>query len=154
MKIELRSKYLQTVFILLLLSAFGTTVAQTSNYFNGFETSVGPDDWADATRVASGTNGIASSTGSWHAEVPTGDDGAFTRFGHVGGGLYNAVFPPCGFKTSLDVYLDVSGGWANDTRFHYTNAINDNLGNHRRSLLSMPAFTMTRWRRARDRGLS
>ncbi len=113
-----------------MLSASEATWAQTSNYFNGFEIGVGPDDWVDVTRVSSGTNGITSATGSFHARQ--GALGGFTRLGHVGGGSYNFVFPCNGYKTSLDIYLDINGGYANDTRVDYSSAINGSNGLHRR----------------------
>jgi len=95
------------------------------SYFQGFE-----DDtfgWFDfggtLTRVASGTGGVTSADGGWHAET----DGAFTRWGG-----YSSVFPAGGYRTSVDVYLDVSLGLANDSRMDYTSAINTPAGSHRR----------------------
>ena len=124
---------LASVLSFALIFTMTTTSAQTSNYLNGFETSIVPDDWGEVARVTSGTNGIISATGAWHAVVPANDDGGFTRLGRIGGGSYNFTFPTCGYKTSLDIYLDVSGGWVNDRRFDYSSAINstsDNTPNH------------------------
>ena len=125
---------LASVFSFLLISISATSSAQTI-YSNGFEISISPgwDAFGGAlnpTRVASGTNGITSATGSWHAQF-TGSvavkGNAATNFW-----AYRTVFPCNGYKTKVDVYLDVNGAWANDTRFDYTSAINNNLGAHRR----------------------
>lgn len=108
---------------LLLLSASSTAVAATPTpYFNGFETDT--FDWSGADRVPSGTNGVTSATGAFHAET---DDGAFTRWGG-----YSDEFPASGYTTSLDIYLDPASGATNDTRFDWTSAINNPAGTHRR----------------------
>ncbi len=123
MKKTLLLKHLFVSIMLLLLSTGGSVLAQTSNYFNGFETSIGPDNWAGSSRVSSGTNGVTSATGGWHAEIPL-NASLFTRFGHMGGGSYNFTFPTCGYRTSLDIYLDVNDGGANDRRFDYSSSVN------------------------------
>ena len=60
-----------------LLLATGSALA-VANFFNGFE--VDTDGWfTDGTnivRVASGSNGVTSADGDFHAEV---DSGAFTH---------------------------------------------------------------------------
>ena len=109
---------------LLLLFASANTWAQTSNFFYGFENPPAANDWSPDIRVASGTNGITAASGAWYGSAPSS---SFTRFGG-----YNSVFPQCGYKTSLDIYLDVNGGWANDTRVDYSSAINNTAGTHRR----------------------
>lgn len=115
------------------MTGFGAQVSgQTTNYFNGFEVGLSPgwDAFAmslQPTRVSSGTNGITSSTGAWHAQVGTG---AATNFGG-----YHSAFPTCGYKTSVDIYLNVSGGWANDTRVDYSSAISNTGGTHRRDFI-------------------
>ncbi|MEO6693320.1 MAG: hypothetical protein ABIO44_13325 [Saprospiraceae bacterium] len=134
MKNSLFVQKLIAFFFLFAFLALDSTKAQVSNYFNGFEIGVGVDDWADVVRVASGTNSIISATGSFHAEVDI-PNGGFTRFGHVGGGSYNPVFPVFGYKTSLDIYLDVNHGFANDTRVDYSSAINDIGGTFRRDFV-------------------
>jgi hypothetical protein len=100
---------------------------EAPTFFNGFETDT--DGWLDTggtiTRVASGTNGVTSADGGWHAEVtvgPSNGDGAFTRFGG-----YSSIFPPGGFRQLVDVYIDpamgdIGNGWALD------NALNGNDG--------------------------
>jgi hypothetical protein len=108
---------------LLLLAASGTATAATPTpYFNGFETDT--FDWSGADRVPSGTNGVASATGAFHAET---DEGAFTKWGG-----YSSDFPANGYTTSLDIYLDPASGGTNDTRFDWTSAINTPAGTHRR----------------------
>jgi hypothetical protein len=92
-------------------------------YFQGFDTDT--TDWsAQATRVSSGTGGVTSHVGAFHAEITMG---AFTRFNG-----YTSTFPPGGFSTINYVYLNVAGGNPNDTRFDYTSAINNPAGSHRR----------------------
>jgi len=97
-------------------------------YFNGFE--IDTASWTGASRVASGTGGIASADGAFHALVGVG---AFTTWGGYNFGAGNAV--PTAFQeylTSIDIYLDVSAGWANDTRLDFTSAINNAAGTHLR----------------------
>src|ERR1700686_1266015 len=110
-------------------------------YFNGFENNTaGWFDGADRAivRRPSGymnglggyANGISSADGNWHARFPATTacqqncDGPFTRWGG-----YSATFPPGGYLTQLDIYLDVS--WAathDDYRFDWISAISDNTG--------------------------
>jgi hypothetical protein len=100
---------------------------EQETFFNGFENNTdGWFEWGGSiTRVASGTNGITSASGSWHAEVvvgPTNGDGVFTRFGG-----YSSTFPAGGFSQLVDVFIDptmgnIGEGWALD------NALNGNDG--------------------------
>lgn len=112
-------------------------------FFNGFERNT--NGWFDITNGGDGTitrrpsgysngggyaDGINSAAGNWHARL-TGDQpcvqsqsglcfGPFTRWGG-----YTATFPPGGYLTQLDIYLDVT--WAaihNDYRFDWISAIN------------------------------
>src|SRR4030095_7471102 len=84
--------------------------AAGSSFFQGFETDA--SSWVGATRVASGTNGVVSASGVWHAEAATGAFVAFTRWGGYGGILgclgsaCAAQFPQKGYITSVDIYLD------------------------------------------------
>ncbi len=96
-------------------------------FFNGFETDT--SGWfttgGNITRVASGTNGVTSADGNWHAEIavgPNNGDGAFTKFGG-----YSNVFPAGELSQLVDVYIDpamgsIGNGWALD------NALNGNDG--------------------------
>lgn len=89
-------------------------------------------DGSTIARVPSGTNGVLSKTGSFHAEVKAG---AFTRWGG-----YSSVFPPAGYVTSLDIYLNLGAGYPNDTRFDFTSAINRPDGNHLRDFIFNAGF--------------
>jgi hypothetical protein len=104
-----------------------------AGFFQGFE--LNRDGWFDfggtLTRVASGTNGVTSADGSWHAET----NGAFTRWGG-----YSSVFPAGGYTTSIDMYLNVDAGFGNDTRFDYSSAINTPGGAHRRDFIFNGGF--------------
>jgi hypothetical protein len=104
-------------------------VAPTTVYFNGFETDI--DGWDSPIRVISGTNGITSASGDYYAEATTD----FTRWGG-----YNSVFPAGGYITSIDIYLDMNGGFANDTRFDWTSAVSTPANTHRRDFIFNGGF--------------
>lgn len=109
-----------------LLAFNSASVQGATLYSNGFETDT--TDWSPATRVASGTNGIPSSSGSFHAET-TANSGTFGRWGAYNYGAGNAV--PTTFQeytTSLDIYLDVNTASPNNTRFDFSSAINTAAG--------------------------
>jgi hypothetical protein len=115
-------------------------------YFNGFETDT--SSWFDMTNGGFGTitrqqsgytnggyaTGVASAMGQWHARV-TGDQpciksvatpcsGPFTRWGG-----YGDTFPAGGYRTQLDIYLDVFWAASNpDTRFDFSSSINNSAG--------------------------
>jgi hypothetical protein len=103
-----------------------------THYFQGFE--VDTVDWLGATRVTSGTHGVTSAAGDFHAEVL---DGAFTKFDG-----YESTFPNGGYTTSVDVYLDVDAGYANDTRFDWSSAISTPAATplHRRDFVFNAGF--------------
>jgi hypothetical protein len=115
------------------LAVSGTTQSASAAtiYSNGFETNT--TDWQPpATRVASGTNGITSASGSFHAEA---GGAPFSRWGGYNYGAGNAV--PTAFleyTTSVDIYLDVASAVANNTpdntRFDFSSAINTSAGIH------------------------
>jgi hypothetical protein len=98
-------------------------------FCQGFET--GTVGWYhdDAVTPALQVCGVfPPDEGSCVALAPNGPSGSdFTRWGG-----YSNVFPSGGYTTSVDVYLDVEGGYANDTRFDFTSAINGTDCNHRR----------------------
>ena len=135
-----------TVIIALSVTALGSlALAAGSSFFQGFETDT--SGWFGATRVASGTNGIMSASGSWHAEAASGDFVAFTRWGGYGGvsgcsgNACAAPFPANGYITSIDIYLDADSlTSANDTRFDFSSAINQPDGNHRRDFVFNAGF--------------
>jgi hypothetical protein len=117
-----------TAGIVLILAAIPVLAAV--HYFQGFETDT--TDWSGATRVASGTSGVTSAAGAFHAEAA---DGAFTRFAG-----YETPFPAGGYTTSVDVYLNAEAGNANDTRFDWDSAINDSTGAFRRDFIFNGGF--------------
>lgn len=102
-----------------------------SSFFNGFETDTNGwlTDGTNINRVPSGTNGVNSSTGSFHAEALAG---SFTRWGE-----YESTFPVGGYVTKLDVYLDMGQNTvvSTDKRFDYSSAINNPAGTHRRDFI-------------------
>jgi hypothetical protein len=107
-------------------------------YSNGFESDIA--GWETPTRVSSGTNGITSSSGSFHATTAAGA-GDFTSWGGYNFGAGNAV--PTAFQeyiTSVDIFLNVGGGFANNTRFDFSSAINNSSGTHLRDFIFNGGF--------------
>lgn len=105
-------------------------------YFNGFESAADVDFAAyanealsNATRVPSGTNGISSASGGWHAESSM-SAGSFTRYGG-----YSGTFPDGGYTTSIDIYLDMSKSTGGDIRADWSSAISNPSGGHRRDFI-------------------
>jgi len=99
----------------------------------------------ESTRVASGTNGVTSASGSWHCEADTaaGNWGGYSGVcGCASSGCAGPVstFPTGGYITSVDIYLDVDGGFANDTRFDFSSAVNNTTGTHRRDFVFNGSF--------------
>lgn len=120
---------------------FAGSASAGTQYSNGFETDTA--GWfgqanPPPTRVASGVGGIPSSSGGFYAQAFAGD---FTRWGGynytVGGGIPTTFKP---YSTMVDIYLDVTGGARDDTRFDYTSAINGADGNHRRDFAFNAGF--------------
>lgn len=110
----------------LAASVIGMAIAASSQVFaapvysQGFETNT--TDWTSVARVASGTDGITSASGAYHGKA-TGDGASYNYWGQLNastGGSPGAFVP---YTTSLDIYLDVNGGFANDTRFDFDSAI-------------------------------
>jgi hypothetical protein len=120
----------KSVLLVFLICSINSVFGQTSNYFNGFETTVGSGNWLGVTIRPSGYNGIPSSAGGFYADASTN----FTQFGG-----YNYIFPTWGYKTSVDIYLNMSGGYLNDKRFDYTSAISSLTG-HRRDFVFNGGF--------------
>lgn len=116
--------------ILLLIILLATaTPALALDFFNGFETNI--DGWETPERVPSGTDGISSSSGGFHAKATLD----FTRWGG-----YSSEFPSNGYITRIDIYLDVDAGFSNDIRFDFTSAINTTGGNHLRDFVFNGGF--------------
>ncbi len=111
-------------------------------YFNGFESDIsGWDAFGggfNATRVASGTNGITSANGASHAQSSA--SGSATNFGGYNFGAGSVATPFQEYTTTLDIYLDVNGGWANDTRFNYSSAISSSAGGFLRDFVFNAGF--------------
>lgn len=112
-------------------------------FSNGFETDTA--GWNvfgggfDATRVPSGTNGITSASGSFHAESSaSGSAGNWGAYNYGAGNAVPTVFKE--YTTSADIYLNVGGGWANDTRFDFDSAINNSGGTFLRDFIFNAGF--------------
>ncbi len=112
-------------------------------YSNGFETGV--SDWDayggsfDATRVASGTNGIVSASGKYHAE--SSPSGSASRWGGYNFGAGAGVPTPFHeYSTSVAIYLDVSDEWSNQTCFDFSSAINRSDGDFWRDFVFNAGF--------------
>jgi hypothetical protein len=108
-RLQHRSTCLLRITVAIVLTSgmlFAGTATASTLYFNGFETNI--TGWETPTRVASGTGGITSSSGAFHATTAAGSSD-FTRWGGYNYGAGNAV--PTIFQeywTSLDIYLDVN----------------------------------------------
>jgi hypothetical protein len=124
-------------------------------YFNGFEQNTsGWFNFSGATisREPSGylssgyASGIPSASGNYHARL--GKDPSFDTCASGGGpqriyygpytnwGGYSSIFPPGGYQTRVDIYLDVQ--WAQthfDQRFDWASAVNNTSGDHQRDFV-------------------
>ena len=100
-------------------------------YFQSFETDTA--GWTDANRVMTGTHGVLSNTGAFHAEDTGGN--AYTFWGGPSRSFSG------GYTTTVDIYLDISApymngtGYPNDTRFDWTSAIGTPNCDHRRDFV-------------------
>ena len=133
---------------------FALADAPPGPYFNGFETDTA--GWfnlsgATITRVPSGSsstyaNGVAAATGSYYARLgidPSPDSCTFgggtapIYYGpYTNWGGYSSIFPPGGYSTGVDIYLDVPYAQAHlDTRFDWDSAISDTSGGFRRDFV-------------------
>lgn len=128
---ELTKKVAVPAAVILVL-ALAIPVLAAIHYFQGFESDT--SDWVGVNRVASGTHDITSAAGGYHAEAATGV-GDYTLFGG-----YEKTFPAGGYTTSIDVYLNVGGDYANDTRFDWSSAIGDPNGGFRRDFVFNVGF--------------
>jgi hypothetical protein len=120
----------------LVLSATGLAFAA---YFQSFETDT--FDWTGANRVPTLTRGVPSKLGAFHAEDQNFSGNTFTRWSG-----YSKTFPVGGYTTTIDIYLDISPpymnvtGYANDTRFDWSSAINTPACGHRRDFVFNAGF--------------
>src|SRR5688572_10428645 len=119
----------------MILAAVTVTFAA---FFQSFETDT--EGWFGAIRVPTGTHGVPSESGTFHAED---GGGAFTRWGG-----YSETFPPGGYTTTIDIYLDISPPYMtgslmpypNDTRFDWSSAIGTPQCGHRRDFVFNAGF--------------
>jgi hypothetical protein len=110
-------------------------------FFQGFE--VNTAGWTGATRVMTGNNGVVTKTGAFHAEDQNLNGLTFTFWGGD-----SKTFPPGGYTTSVDIYLDIIApymngnltGYANDTRFDWSSAIGTPGCDHRRDFVFNAGF--------------
>ena len=122
----------------------GSVAGQAATvYSQGFETdNAGWDVLGgqnDATRTASGDNGITAASGSNYYGVASGPyqgtSGDYSAMTNWGG--YSSTFGT-GYTTSLDIYLKY--GAANDMRFDWDNAINKSDGTFLRDFVFNVGF--------------
>jgi len=124
-------------------------------FFQGFEQNT--NGWfnfsgATVTRVPSGdssttyASGVPAATGSYYARLGIDPSPGSCTFGggtaqifvgpYTNWGGYSAIFPPGGYSTGVDIYLDVAYAQSHpDTRFDWSSAINDTSGNFRRDFV-------------------
>jgi len=153
--IKLRT-LLFAIAVLFLLPAFVASAdAPPGPYFNGFETNTA--GWfnfsgATITRIPSGdtsttyASGVSPADGNYYARLgkdPSADSCVFgggtapIYYGpYTNWGGYSAIFPPGGYSTGVDIYLDVSYAQSHlDTRFDWSSAISDATGGFRRDFV-------------------
>src|SRR5687768_3403936 len=126
------------VCVALILGAAGAGLAA---YFQSFETDT--FDWIGAVRVPTTTHGVPSKVGVFHAEDQNFSGLTYTRWSG-----YSKTFPPGGYTTTIDIYLDVSPPYMtgsalpypNDTRFDWSSAINTPACAHRRDFVFNGGF--------------
>jgi hypothetical protein len=153
-----RSKLVMALALTIALVGAGSAAwadAPPGPYFNGFETNTA--GWfnysgATITRVPSGdtsptyASGVPASEGSYYARLgkdPSPDSCTFgggtapIYYGpYTNWGGYSAIFPPGGYETGVDIYLDVSYAMLHpDTRFDWSSAISDASGGFRRDFV-------------------
>ena len=69
-----------TAMFIVIAGMLGTpSIVQAGDYFNGFE--VDTDNWFDVTQVPSGTGGVTSASGSYHAITDTGPQSVYEMGG-------------------------------------------------------------------------
>src|SRR5688572_31976056 len=127
--------------LLAALTMLAVTGLAFGAYFQDFQ--FDDFDWTGVTRVTTGTHGVPSKSGTWHAENETLRGNPFTRWGG-----YSRTFPPGGYTTTIDIYLDIAPPYMtgslmpypNDTRFDWTSAINMPNCAHRRDFAFNAGF--------------
>ena len=119
----------------MILAAVTVTFAA---FFQSFETDTA--GWFGATRVADRYTRRASKTGAFHAEDGGGRLHSMGRL--------RQTFPPGGYTTTVDIYLDISSPYmtgslmpyANDTRFDWSSAVSTPACGHRRDFVFNAGF--------------
>lgn len=132
---------------MLSTSAVGVATADTLVHDQGFETDTAtwnaPAGYGDIQRVASGTGGVTSATGGFHAVVSQLNpllEGPLTTAGNptTGYGPYSffdgsrSVWPG-GMTASIDIYLDTNMNTGEG--FDYSMAAYGSDGNHQRDFI-------------------
>ena len=139
-----RVRILLIIGVLLLVVPLSVSAAPyPAPYHNGFEnasdatpfpTTADTETLFGVTRVASGTNGVTSAAGAYHAIAPTDGSAGGTMFTRLGG--YSSTFPSGGYRASIDIYLDMAqSGIGDDKRIDWGVAANQPDGNHRRDFI-------------------
>jgi hypothetical protein len=91
------------------------------------------------TNAGGYADGIGAAHGQWHARLKSLGCNDCTGPATNWGTLTTTTFPPGGYVTEIDIYLDVD--WTNtptnkvDRRFDWSSAINNNLGLHKRDFV-------------------
>ena len=122
-------RWVLAVFMMMAMTGLSLAAYVQSFEFDTF-------DWVGATRVPTLTHGVPSEFGSFHAENQNPQGHPFTFWSGE-----SRTFPPGGYTTSLDIYLDIlppymnGTGYVNDTRFDWTSAIGTPQCGHRRDFV-------------------
>jgi hypothetical protein len=144
-----------TVVSIFLGLAWVLADAPPGPYFNGFEQNTAGwfnNSGGTITRQPSFylnggyANGIASADGDYHARLrkdPSPDTCAsgggpqpVYEAPYTNWGGYSSIFPPGGYRTRVDIYLDVAWAAAHfDQRFDWSSAISNTSGGHRRDFV-------------------
>ena len=129
----------KTTYGLIAALVLTTVSVAYAAFFQSFETDT--SGWFNTVRVPSGTHLVPSESGAFHAED---GGGAFTRWGG-----YGKTFPPGGYTTTVDIYLDTQPPYGsalaltpfpNDTRFDWTSAVSTPSCGHRRDFVFNAGF--------------
>jgi hypothetical protein len=153
--IKLRPLLIALAVLFLFPTLVASADAPPGPYFNGFETNTA--GWfnlsgATITRVPSGdtsttyAHGVAASGGSYYARLRLDSNPDSCTFGggtapiyygpYTNWGGYSATFPPGGYSTGVDIYLDADYARANpDTRFDWDSAVSNTTGGFRRDFV-------------------
>ena len=139
-----------------VLPALAAADAPPGPYFNGFETNTAgwfANSGGTIKREPSGyvsgngyATGVPSAAGDWHARLGKDPSPSSCTFGggvapiysgpFTNWGGYSSFFPPGGYTTRVDIYLDVAWAAANpDQRFDWSSAVSNTSGGHLRDFV-------------------